>query len=124
MEKRFAIKSKYFSLYQAFREEAEKIGWVYNEEFNMFRESIMECSDCLFFSTNWKFCGWNPMFSFSNSDLNVFQLPEQWDEAVGHMRDVFNAGRPGQVVKEKLTISLKSLAEHHGVDVNDIIITS
>lgn len=124
MEQRFTIKAKYFSLYQAFRKEAEKVGWVYNEEFYEFREDKMNRSNCLFFSTHWSYRGWNPMFSFSNSDTNVFQLPEQWNDAIEHMAKVFEDGKPGVEVKEKLTISLKYLAAHHGVDVNDIVITS
>lgn len=119
-QKCFSIKSKYFSLYQAFRKEAEKIGWSYNDDFNPFDEERMDYSNCLFFHTHWKRAGRNPLFSFSNSDKDVFNLPEQWDEAIEHMKKVFN----GDSQKEKLTISLKDLAAHHGVEVDNIIITS
>lgn len=120
MEHKFAIKSKYFSLYQAFREEAEKVGWVYNSDFNVFEEERMDFSNCLFFHTHWKHEGRNPLFSFSNSDKNVFNLPEQWNEAIEYMKKAFHDN--GQ--KEKLTISLKNLAAHYGVEVDNIIITS
>lgn len=116
----FAIKSKYFSLYNAFREEAEKVGWVYNIDFNVFEEERMNYSNCLFFHAHWQHEGRNPLFSFSNSEKNVFNLPEQWDEAIERMKKVFN----GDGQKEKLTISLKDLAAHHGVEVDNIIITS
>jgi hypothetical protein len=119
MRQDFAIKSKFFSLYQAFREEAEKAGWLHNADFNPFTEEKSQWCDCLFFCTSWR--GDNkPMFSFSNSSQNVFRLPEQWDEAVDHMRKVVANGKP----KEKVTVSLKDLAEHHGVEVSDLIITA
>jgi hypothetical protein len=120
MNKCFSIQSKYFSLYQAFREEAEKVGWVYNHGINLFEVEKMEYSNCLFFHTHWRHEGREPMFSFSNSETNVFRLPEQWSEAVEHMKKVFNHESP----KEKLSISLKNLADHHGVDVDDIVITA
>lgn len=120
MNKIFSVKSKYFSLYQAFREEAEKAGWVYNSEFNVFEAERMDFSNCLFFHTHWKHEGRNPLFSFSNSETNVFHLPEQWHEAIDCMKKVYQGDMP----REKLTISLKSLADHHGVEVDDIVITS
>jgi hypothetical protein len=120
MAKMFSIKSKYFSLYQAFREEAEKVGWVHNVDFNPFTEEQCDYSNCVFFHTEWKFEGHNPMFSFSNSDENVFELPRQWDEALEFMKQAFKPENQ----KPKLTISLKDLADHHGVNVEDIIITA
>jgi hypothetical protein len=120
MTKYFAIKSKYFSLYKAFREEAEKAGWQYNDKFNAFEEDKAESCSCLFFHLDWNREGRNPMFSFSNHSEIVFELETQWDIAIVHMTQVFESGLP----KQKLSISLKNLAEHHGVSVEDIIITS
>jgi hypothetical protein len=120
MNKMFSVKSKYFSLYRAFKEEAEKVGWTYNSGFNVFEPETMDFSDCLFFHAHWHHAGRNPLFSFSNSETNVFQLPEQWDVAIEHLIAVFNGGDQ----KEKLVISLKNLAAHHGVEVSDIVITS
>lgn len=119
MKQRFAIKSKYFSLYQAFREEAEKAGWEHNTSFNPFTEERSQWCNCLFFCTDWP--GNNKaMFSFSNSSTNVYDLPKQWDEAIEHMKAVINGSKP----KEKVKVSLKDLASHHGVDVTDLIITA
>lgn len=120
MEYKFAIKSKYFSLYQAFREEAEKVGWIHNVSFNPFTEETSNYCDCLFFCAEW-FCKTpKPMFSFSNSDNNVFTLPEQWDIAIEHMTKLIKL----QNEKVKVTISLRQLADQHGVDVDDINITA
>jgi hypothetical protein len=119
MQKRFSVKSKYFSLYKAFREEAEKVGWVYNSEFNPFEESKVDSCGCMFFFTEWHHKGWDPKFAFSNHSGLVFELPQQWDEAIEYMTKLFKSGTQ----KEKLTISLKELAAHHGVSVDDILIT-
>ena len=124
MRKRFAIKSKYFSLYQAIREEAVKIGWVYNSEFTPFAEGKTDSCNCLFFSTEWDFNGWDPRFAFSNHGETVFNIPEQWNEAIEYMRSAYDNNKPGSPKKEKLTISIKDLANHHGVGVDDIVITS
>src|SRR5689334_16705852 len=120
MENNFAIKSKYFSLYQAFREEAEKAGWIHNASFNPFTEETSNYHDCLFFCTHWLCEMPKPMFSFSNSGNNVFNLPEQWNEAIEHMRSVIQLKKE----KAKVTISLRQLADQHGVDVDDINITA
>lgn len=119
MRQKFAIKSNHFSLYKAFREEAEKAGWVHNSGFNPFTEEKSQWCNCLFFCPDW--LGDNrAMFSFSNSNENVFCLPDQWDEAIEHMKAVIK----GVLPKEKITVSLKDLAEHHGVEVEDLIITA
>lgn len=39
MKQKFAIKSKYFSLLEAFKKEAEERGWVYNTPFKRFSEN-------------------------------------------------------------------------------------
>lgn len=119
MEYRFSIKSKYFSLYQAFREEAEKVGWSHNTGFNPFTEEQSKWSNCLFFSSCWKGPGSQPMFSFSNSDINAYTLPEQWDAAIDHMKNIINDSLHG-----KVAVSLKDLAAQHGVEVEDIVITA
>lgn len=121
MEIRFSLKSKCFSLYKAFREEAEKAGWKYNSEFNEFEEHRMQYCDCLFFSTEWAHNGIDPRFSFSNSNTNVFTLPERWNEAVEYMKQAIT---DQQKEKQKLTLSLKNLADHYGVEVEDITITA
>jgi hypothetical protein len=120
MANKFSIKSKYFSLYQAFREEAEKVGWIHDVQFNPFTEDQCNYSNCLFFHTDWRNDGHKPMFAFSNSNTNVFELPSQWDEALEYMKKAFEPENPNP----KLEISLKSLADHHGVKVEDIIITA
>lgn len=124
MDKRFSIKAKYFSLYQAFREEAEKAGWVYNSIFNPFEESKMRSCNCLFFSTQWERDGWDPKFSFSNGGAEEFNLPDEWDEAIEYMQKAIDEGKPEAEANGKISISLKALADYHGVKVDDIIIIS
>jgi hypothetical protein len=119
MANRFSIKSEHFSLYQAFREEAEKVGWIYNTDFNEFMESKMDACNCLFFCTEWKHKGRDPRFAFSNSSTRVFHLPEQWNEALEYMTKAYNPENQSS----KLTLSLKNLADHYGVKAEDIIIT-
>jgi hypothetical protein len=124
MAVRFAIKSKYFSLYKALREEAEKVGWVYNDKFTPFIEGRTEHCNCLFFTTEWEFNGWEPKFALSNSSGKVFNIPEQWDEAIEYLTEAYRNNIPKVEGKPKLEISLKNLADHHGVEVSDIIITA
>jgi hypothetical protein len=118
MEKRFSIKTSCFSLYKAFREEAEMAGWKYNGSFNPFEEERMQYCNCLFFSTEWDHNGMDPRFSFSNSSTNVFQLPEQWNEAIDCMKKAIIT----EPENKKFTLSLKDLAAHHGINVEDITI--
>lgn len=52
----FAIKSKQFSLLEAIKKEAEKMGWTYRSSFNEWSEKrlISGESNCLCFATEWK----------------------------------------------------------------------
>lgn len=119
-ERMFAVTSQYFSLYQAFREEAEKLGWVYHTELNPFIEEKMQSCSCLFFSNNWQSNEHDPRFSFSNHSGVVFDLSREWNEAICYLRYALEGSQP----KKKLYISLRDLSAHHGVDVEDIVITS
>jgi hypothetical protein len=121
MTNKFAVKAKCFSLYEAFKKEAEKIGWDYNQAFSEFESERMDFCNCLWFAATWDKDN-DFLFSFSNAGFSshAFELPKQWDEAIDYMGKLFELGKP----KGKLTISIKNLADHHGVDVDDIVITA
>ena len=69
-----------FSLYKAFKEECEKMGWQYNNSFTPFSEERFDLgqSNCMYFSYHFDHAEGKPSFSFSNTDLNSYSLPEQW----------------------------------------------
>lgn len=86
MELQFGVTAKTFSLYEAFKKEAEKHGWTYNEKFNRFEEDNMMSCNSLHFYSNWNKEG-SCLFSFSNtsSQHKTFNLPEQWDSAIEYI---------------------------------------
>lgn len=88
--KEFNVKSDSFPLYKAFKEECEKIGWKYNHGFTPFEEEQMSYTKCMFFTNNWGGMPTGPMFAFSNSTKNTFQLETQYGEALAFAKEQFN----------------------------------
>lgn len=113
MEKeiKIAFRSKYFSVYEAFKKEAESRGFVYLSGFSNFTESNASRLDCLYFSDKYPaFEGLNS-FSFSNNDSStqLINLDSSFDEAIKSLD------------KWGLTIlTKKDIAEKFGVDVNKL----
>lgn len=117
-EVQFAVVSKRFSLYKAFREEVEKFGWKWNEKFNPFTEEKRKDMNCLFFSTHWYRDG-IPMFSFSNytNDRKVFDLDGEFEEALEYAESLVKK----KVTYEDVEKSLGSPAHYVSVRVADAI---
>lgn len=87
---RFAIKSKHFSLYQAFKTEAEKLGWTYLDSFCKFEPEKAEApNNCLFFSYKFESAYGTPAFSLSyspNQDIDTYWLETDWNSALAHAK--------------------------------------
>jgi hypothetical protein len=88
----FGVTAKHFSLYKAFKEEAEKLGWTYNYDFTPFTEAKFESlledeSDrqCLYFSYEFGNCEGKPAFAFSNSNLAIC-LERNFQIALDHLK--------------------------------------
>jgi hypothetical protein len=90
MNKTFAVTSKSFSLYKAIKEEAEKLGWQYYEDFMDFDEDNMKRCDCLYFSTEWPDYNGDILFAFSNhlDEDKRYYLPGDWNEVIEHLKFV------------------------------------
>lgn len=95
MSKKFYVKSKSFPLYEAFRKECEKLGWIYNTKFTDFTEKESGICNCLFFSTGWYRSDDNKFaFSNSHSDLPNFNLETEWMEAIKHAKNLITPPIP------------------------------
>lgn len=118
MDKRFAVTSNSFSLYEAFKRECEKIGWIYRASFTGFDEDEIKWNNCLFFSTRWSNC-FPFQFSLSNhsDDYPIFKLESQWDDALLYAKKLFSKSK-------KIRISISKVAAKYGVDVKDVIIVA
>lgn len=86
----FAVKAHTFSLYKAIKEEAEKLGWVYYEDFVEFKEEIMERCNCLYFSNEWPDYNNELRFAFSNHETKDkrFYLPGDWNIVIDHLKEL------------------------------------
>lgn len=115
---RFAIKSKHFSLYQAFKTEAEKIGWTYLESFNEFKpENAKGYLNCLFFSYEFEKAYGLPSFSLSCStdqNIDTYWLETDFDKALQHARDTYS--QEVRVSKGSVTASFDFSKERVNVD--------
>lgn len=104
-EIQFAVTSKRFSLYEAFRTEVEKFGWKWNEKFIVFAQDTTKNRNSLFFSTKWYKDG-VPMFAFSNSggDTKSFDLGSEFEAALAYAASLIEK----KITYEDVTKSFKS----------------
>ena len=123
--KDFAVTSKSFALYEAFKKEAELKGWIYNHKFTPFTEDQMQDLECLYFSNyDWETHEGDtttPLFAFSNpgDDNKVFHLEIDWNEAIKElMLDTIVCIPPSQ----KTHVTLQQIADWKGVSINDLTI--
>lgn len=92
MKETFVVKSKNFSLLEAIKKEAEKMGWTYRSTFNEWSEKrlISGQSNCLCFATSWQTRPFgipeptSPQMSISthSGSSKCYNLPEDWDEVL------------------------------------------
>lgn len=106
---RFAVKSKYFTIYKAFVEELEAIGYTWNQKFNPYNLIAFSRTSCIFVGNTWG-ADWGgsnskPQMSFSNpSDTTkVFNLDSgSFDEAVKFAKSEFERATASAPIKVKL----------------------
>jgi hypothetical protein len=88
----FAVKSKYFSVYEAYKKELEKIGYKWNHNFNPFQELITKDRTCIYVGTGWQgYCD-APMMSFSNPGrcARVYNLDSEFEAAVSYAKSEYD----------------------------------
>lgn len=88
-----AVRTDSFALYKAFKEECEKLGWIYNERFTPFEEYRSTINDCMYFSFEFDDMEGQPSFAFSNTSLQAYQLPQQWYQALEAAKNLMNENR-------------------------------
>jgi hypothetical protein len=83
LKTRFAVTAKHFSLYEAFKKEAEKLGWTYNTSFTPFTEHDgLYDLNCLYFSFDFTGMEQKPAFALSSTDEFAYKLESQFAEAL------------------------------------------
>jgi DNA modification methylase len=87
----FTVKSKYYSVYWAYKTELEKIGYELNFGFNPFCEEVIKNNDCMCVSNRWNFKDTDPMFSLSNYGYNtlMIDLDTEFARAVEHAKNEY-----------------------------------
>lgn len=125
MDKRFAVKSNYFSLYEAFKKEVEGLGFTYKAEFTEFEKELIDYHDCLFFCNEWDDEKDKMKFSLSNAGNGTieFDLETQWKDAIAYAKKYASFFNP-PAKRKKIRVSVSKLAAKYGVKVEDVIITS
>ena len=109
----FAAKSKYFSVYEAYKKELEKIGYEWNDEFNPFNEEISKRSTCVYVGSNWNYRGTGPKMSFSHPDYStkVFNLDCEFESAIAFAKSEYNRYKSPC---EKVVLNHQCTAEVYG----------
>lgn len=101
----FAIKSKHFSLLRAFKEEAEKLGWVYNSKFADWKELTITETTCLYFADNWNGINTAPSMALSNASIGkIYELPLEWNAALGALK-----------INKDVEVTIQEIANWKGV---------
>ena len=81
-----AIKTDYWPLMKAFKEECEALGWQYNHSFTKFSADEyarrMDDNGCMYFSYDFEDMEGKPAFALSSSQLPSYKLPEDWSMAI------------------------------------------
>ena len=86
------IKSDSFPLYKAFKEECEKIGWKFNEEFNPFDEETAfgRRERALWLGYGMTFMNGTPSFAFSETDCQPdYYLGHEFNYALMAAKDLY-----------------------------------
>ena len=76
-----AVTADHFSLYEAFKTEVEKLGWIYNEKFKPFKPHA-SIHDCMYFGFNFTYMQGQPAFSLSSTSEKTFQLESEFGQAL------------------------------------------
>jgi len=85
-----AVTSNHFSLYQAFKTEVEKLGWIYNDEFRPFKPHEFS-HDCMYFSFDFTYMKGQPAFALSCTSDKSFQLESEFAEALQMAKQIIKS---------------------------------
>lgn len=114
----FAVRSKHFSIYRAFKEEMEAIGYAWNAEFNPFNRNRFKETTCIYVGNAWQSLPTEPLMSFSNPmGCTVFNLDGQFDLALGHAKRELEKAKASQAVTVELNDSYEAIVHDDKVTV-------
>lgn len=115
----FAVRSKHFSIYKAFKEEMEAIGYAWNAEFNPFNRNRFKETTCIYVGNAWHYRPTKPQMSFSNpgSTTPLFNLDGQFDLALGHAKRELEKAKASQAVTVELNDSYEAIVHDDKVTV-------
>jgi hypothetical protein len=86
-----AVTANHFSLYEAFKKEAEALGWTYNEDFSPFGINRSEVCNCMYFSFDFTYMQGKPAFSLSRTSDKTFQLESQFGQALEMAKQIIDS---------------------------------
>lgn len=95
-----AIKTRDWHLMKAYKEAVEEMGWKYNTQFTAFTQEKFESegtsstSRCLYFSFDFGEMEGIPAFAISNTELDHFELPKDWNRAVVAAKQMILENKP------------------------------
>jgi len=85
-----AVTADHFSLYEAFKKEAEKLGWIYNDQFKPFKPHT-SIHDCMYFSFNFTYMQGQPAFALSCTTEKTFQLESEFGQALVMAKQIIDS---------------------------------
>ena len=85
-----AVTADHFSLYEAFKKEAEKLGWTYHSDFVPFDVIRTNLCNCFYFSFDFGNMEGRPAFSLSSTSEKTFQLETQFQEALDMAKHIID----------------------------------
>jgi hypothetical protein len=85
-----SVTSNHFSLYEAFKKEAEKLGWTYHSVFVPFDDQQSLCN-CLYFSFDFGNMEGRPAFSLSSTNEKTFQLESEFGQALQMAKQIIDS---------------------------------
>jgi hypothetical protein len=88
---KFAVKSNYFSIYEAFVKELQTIGYRWNDKFNPCTVKAYERCTCIYVSDYWGGEAVGPMMSFSNPGdrTSVIDLDTDFHTAISTAKEQY-----------------------------------
>lgn len=115
----FAVRSKHFSIYKAFKEEMEAIGYAWNDKFNSFDRSRFEDTTCVYVGNTWQYLPTKPQMSFSNPSgrTPLFNLDGQFDLALEHAKKELEKVKASQAITVELNDSYEAIVHDNIVTV-------
>jgi len=101
MKTKFAVLSNYFTTYQRFKEDCEKQGWVYNEEYAPFTADTFNERNFMYFSPSWEgITEGGPRFSFTYGKVTngTFNLDTNYEGCIREAQEYLTFLREGETI--------------------------